>query len=128
MPATIDFAPKITQAKVSGEVVITCSAVGNLPIDLKWFNGTKQMAENSRVTISTSTEEKDYRVNSTLVVRRLVLEDTRQYSCRVVNEYGIDTRTFQIIAQRKNFSVLITSTFWIKLSSYSTFNSCVEYR
>ena len=111
MPATIDFAPKTTQAKVSGGVAITCSAVGNLPIELKWFNGTKQMTENSRVTIATFTEEKDYRVSSTLVVRRLVLEDTRQYSCRVVNEYGIDTKTFQIIAQRKNFSVLITSTF-----------------
>ena len=111
MPATIDFAPQTTQAKVSGEVAITCSAVGNLPIDLRWFNGTKQMTENSRVTIATSTEEKDYRVNSTLVVRRLVLVDTRQYSCRVVNEHGNDRKTFEIIAQRKNFSVLIISTF-----------------
>ena len=107
VPATIDIAPQTTQAKVTGEVAITCSAVGNLPIELKWFNGTRQMTENSRVTIATFTEKKDYRVNSTLVVRRLVLEDTRQYSCRVVNEHGNDRKTFQIIAQRKTFSVLI---------------------
>lgn len=103
MPATIVTAPAKTEAKVSADVTITCVAVGNLPIELKWFNGTKQMTENSRVSITKITEEKNYRVNSSLVVRRLVLEDTREYSCRVENRFGSDSKTFLIRAQRKRF-------------------------
>ena len=60
------------------------------------------MSDNSRVTITVKEEKEYYRVNGTLVVERLVLQDTRQYSCRVTNQYGNDTKTFQIIAQRKN--------------------------
>lgn len=103
MPATIVTAPAKTEAKVSADVTITCVAVGNLPIELNWFNGTKQMTENSRVSITKITEEKNYRVNSSLVVRRLVLEDTREYSCRVENTFGSDSKTFLIRAQRKRF-------------------------
>lgn len=106
VPATIDIEPKTTPAKVSNDVWITCVAVGNLPIELWWFNGTKQLSENSRVAITTFSESKFYRVNSTLIVRRLVLEDTRQYSCRVRNAFGDDEKSFQIIAQRKSFLIL----------------------
>ena len=60
------------------------------------------MSDNSRVTITENEEKEYYRVNGTLVVERLVLQDTRQYSCRVTNQYGGDTKTFRIIAQRKN--------------------------
>lgn len=106
VPATIEIEPKTTPAKVSNDVWITCVAVGNLPIEVWWFNGTKQLSENSRVAITTFSESKFYRVNSTLIVRRLVLEDTRQYSCRVRNAFGDDEKTFQIIAQRKSFLIL----------------------
>lgn len=102
VPATIVTAPANTPAKVSDDVTITCVAVGNLPIVLTWFNGSRQMSDNSRVTITDNEEKEYYRVNSTLVVERLVLQDTRQYSCRVTNQYGSDTKTFRIIAQRKN--------------------------
>ena len=104
MPASIVIAPINKSANVSGDVVISCTAVGNLPIYVKWFNETKQMTKNSRIAIETSTEPKYYRVNSTLTVRRLVLEDTRQYSCKVENTYGNDWRTFRIKAQRKQYS------------------------
>lgn len=106
VPATIDIEPKTTPAKVSNDVWITCVAVGNLPIELWWFNGTKQLSGNSRVAITTFSESKFYRINSTLIVRRLVLEDTRQYSCRVRNAFGDDEKTFRIIAQRKSFLIL----------------------
>ena len=102
MPATIVTAPANTAAKVSDDVKITCVAVGNLPIQLAWFNGSRQMTDNSRVTITDYEEKELYRVNSTLVVQRLVLQDTRQYSCRVTNTFGSDTKTFRITAQRKN--------------------------
>ena len=102
MPATIKTAPANTPAKVSDDVTITCVAEGNLPIDLTWFNGSRQMSDNYRVTITDNEEKESYRMNSTLVVERLVLEDTRQYSCRVTNQFGNDMKTFQIIAQRKN--------------------------
>lgn len=102
MPATIVTAPANTPAKVSDDVTITCVAVGNLPIVLTWFNGSRQMSDNSRVTITDNEEKEYYRVNSTLVVERLILQDTRQYSCKVTNQYGSDTKTFRIIAQRKN--------------------------
>lgn len=102
VPATIKTAPANSPAKVSDDVTITCVAEGNLPITLTWFNGSRQMSDNSRVTITVKEEKEYYRVNSTLVVERLVLQDTRQYSCMVTNQYGSDTKTFQIIAQRKN--------------------------
>lgn len=101
VPASIVIAPINKSANVSGDVVISCTAVGNLPIYVKWFNETKQMTKNSRIAIETSTEPKYYRVNSTLTVRRLVLEDTRQYSCKVENTYGNDWRTFRIKAQQR---------------------------
>lgn len=101
VPARIVTAPANTPAKVSTDVTITCVAQGNLPIQLTWFNGTKQMSNNSRVTISTSTKKDDYKVQSTLVVERLVLEDTRQYWCGVGNEFGKDRKPFQIIAQKR---------------------------
>lgn len=94
-------APANTPAKVSDDVTITCMAVGNLPIDVTWFNGSRQMSDSSRITITDNIETKHFRVNSTLVVKTLVLQDTRQYSCRVTNRFGSDTKTFQIIAQRK---------------------------
>lgn len=103
MPALIVIAPANKAANVSAKVIITCVAVGNLPIELEWFNESSQMAENPRVKIKRSTESKFYRVNSTLTVERLVLEDTRQYSCRVKNTFGNDVRTFHIKAQRKHF-------------------------
>ena len=111
VPARIVTAPANTPAKVSADVTITCVAQGNLPIQLTWLNGTKQMSNNSRVTISTSTKKDDYKVESTLVVERLVLEDTKQYSCRVGNEFGNDRENFQIIAQSKSFVVLLKDSF-----------------
>ena len=93
--------PADTPAKVSDDVTITCMAVGNLPIDVTWFNGSRQMTDNSRVSIIDIVETEHFRVNSTLVVKSLVLQDTRQYSCRVANRFGSDKKTFQIIAQRK---------------------------
>lgn len=59
------------------------------------------MADSSRVSITNNVEEEHFRVNSTLVVKNLVLQDTRQYSCRVTNRFGSDTKMFRIIAQRK---------------------------
>ena len=69
------------------------------------------MSDNSRVTITVKEEKEYYRVNGTLVVERLVLQDTRQYSCKVTNQYGNDTKKFQIIAQRKNLlNILLLHT------------------
>ncbi|XP_074633719.1 cell adhesion molecule DSCAML1-like isoform X3 [Acropora palmata] len=103
VPALIVIAPANKAANVSANVIITCVAMGNLPIELEWFNESTQMAENPRVKIKTSTESKSYRVNSTLTVERLVLEDTRQYSCRVKNTFGNDVRTFDIKAQQRPY-------------------------
>ena len=105
MPATIVTAPANTSAKVSSDVTIDCVAVGNLPITLTWFNGTKELSSNSRVSITKSTEDKYYRVTSTLVVKELVLEDTKTYSCRVVNHFGSHRGSFQITVQSKIFVV-----------------------
>lgn len=105
VPATIVTAPANTSAKVSSDVTINCVAVGNLPITLTWFNGTKELSRNSRVSITKSTEDKYYRVTSTLVVKALVLEDTKTYSCRVVNHFGSHGKSFQITVQSKIFVV-----------------------
>ena len=94
-------APANTPAKVSDDVTITCMAVGNLPIDVTWLNESRQMINSSRVSITENVETEHFKVNSTLVVKSLVLQDTRQYSCRVTNQFGSDTKTFRIIAQSK---------------------------
>lgn len=86
-------------------------AVGNLPIDVTWFNGSRQMTDSSRVSITDNVETKHYRVNSTLVVKNLVIQDTREYSCRVTNQFGSDTKTFLIIAQRKKILDILFVTF-----------------
>ena len=101
VPANIVTAPANTPAKVSDDVTITCMAVGNLPIDVTWFNGSRQMTDNSRVSITDNIETEHFRVNSTLVVKSLVLQDTKQYSCRASNQFGSDRKTFQIVAQRE---------------------------
>lgn len=105
VPATIVTAPVNTSAKVSSDVTIKCVAVGNLPITLTWFNETKELSDNSRVIITKSTEEGYYRVTSTLVVKALVLEDTKTYSCRVVNHFGSHNKKFKITVQSKIFVV-----------------------
>lgn len=104
-------APINSPAKVSSDVTITCMAVGNLPIDVTWFNGSRQMTDSSRVSITDNVETKHYRVNSTLVVKSLVLQDTREYSCRVTNRFGSDAKTFLIIAQRKKILDILFVTF-----------------
>ena len=103
-------APATTKAKVSDDVTIACMAVGNLPIDVTWLNGTRQMTDNSRVSITDNIETEHYRVNSTLVVKSLVLQDTKQYSCRVSNQFGSETKTFQIVAQRKKLLDFVNFT------------------
>ena len=104
-------APINTPAKVSSDVTITCMAVGNLPIDVTWFNGSRKMTDSSRVSITDNVETKHYRVNSTLVVKSLIIQDTREYSCRVTNRFGSDTKTFLIIAQRKKILDILFVTF-----------------
>lgn len=111
VPANIVTAPINSPAKVSSDVTITCMAVGNLPIDVTWFNGSRQMTDSSRVSITDNVETKHYRVNSTLVVKSLVLQDTREYSCRVTNRFGSDAKTFLIIAQRKKILDILFVTF-----------------
>lgn len=101
VPATVVTAPANTAAKVSDDVKITCVAVGNLPIQLAWFNGSRKMRNNSRVTIKSSVEKEYYRVNGSLHIQKLLLQDTKQYSCRVTNEFGSDTKPFQITVQQE---------------------------
>lgn len=108
VPATVVTAPANTAAKVSDDVKITCVAVGNLPIQLAWFNGSRKMRNNSRVTIKSSVEKEYYRVNGSLHIQKLLLQDTKQYSCRVTNEFGSDTKPFQITVQRKKLSKLFS--------------------
>ena len=63
------------------------------------------MTDSSRVSITDNIETEHFRVNSTLVVKSLVLQDTREYSCRVTNQFGGDTKKFRIRAQRKNYLI-----------------------
>ena len=98
-PATIRNPPANRPANVASDVIVTCTAIGNLPIQLIWLNGTRPMTNSSRVSITTAS--KHGMINSTLTVRRLVLQDTRSYSCSVINTFGRDFKVFNITAQRK---------------------------
>ncbi|XP_048588601.1 Down syndrome cell adhesion molecule-like protein 1 isoform X2 [Nematostella vectensis] len=99
VPAVIVSPPSDRSVEVFGEMAFSCVAIGNLPIMLSWFNGSKQMVDSSRVQIMRYTKDNAHLVNGTLHVSDLRLWDTKEYSCRVGNQFGRDEKTFKITVQ-----------------------------
>lgn len=99
VPAAIVSPPIDRSQVVDGDVSFTCVAVGNLPIVMMWYNGTKRLADNRRVHIWSHTVDSEHMVNGTLRVTGLRLKDTTKYSCKVVNKFGKDRKYFKITAQ-----------------------------
>ena len=73
-----------------GDINLSCFTRGNplpLPALFSWSNGTSQLFSQSRVSITTTTNDIGYEhtTNSTLTISSATIYDTGEYTCKVQN-------------------------------------------
>ena len=94
-------------------VIFECSASGIPAPTISWFrvvlNVSTVLVENSHILISMPQVDNTYElpggrgtaflVTSTLTMPATQDEDSGQYACQAVNEFGNETREFELIVQ-----------------------------
>lgn len=92
--------PKITplqsriHLKVGKQASFACILEeGSLPVDFVWLKGDNVISSSGHVKIESSKQV------STLIMKSIEIQDSGNYTCRAINQFGLDSSTSQLIVE-----------------------------
>ena len=110
----VGIAPEFTKTLKALDVIEgstfeqTVQYTGKPKPDVQWLKNNKPIQEDRRVQIRHDTDD-----TTTLVIKKIVLEDEASYQCVVTNSFGKTVTEAEIVVLTGIYEIILCSSFLI---------------